>query len=44
MFEKIKNYYKKGFYKTEHLKKLLQANAITQEEYEKILTCKTENE
>ena len=36
MFEKIKYYYSKGFYKDEHLDKLLAVGVLTQDEYNEI--------
>ena len=37
MFEKIKYYYKKGFYKEFHLERLLDSQVISMAEYEEIL-------
>lgn len=37
MIEKIKKYFVIGLYKEKHIKKLLDAGAITQEEYNEIL-------
>lgn len=37
IFEKIKYYYIMGYYKLEHLYKLLKVQAITQEEFELII-------
>lgn len=36
-FERIKAYYEKGIYKIDHLNKLLNVNAITQEEYDMLI-------
>ena len=37
MFEKIKHYYEIGLYKQFHLKKLVSAGAISQDEYDLIV-------
>ena len=37
MFEKIKHYYKSGFYKTFHMDKLLSVGVISQQEYDDIV-------
>ena len=37
MFEKIKRYYELGFYQKKHLDRLLDAGALTVEEYDEIL-------
>ena len=37
MFEKIKYYYTKGFYKIFHLERLIDAQVISMAEYEEIL-------
>lgn len=37
MIEKIKKYFLIGLYKEKHIKKLLDAKAITQEEYTEII-------
>ena len=38
MFEKIKHYYEIGLYKDKHMNMLLKVGAITQEEYEEIMS------
>lgn len=37
MIEKIKRYYLLGIYKKKHIKKLLEAGAITETQYKEIL-------
>ena len=40
MFDKIRHYYQKGYYKQKHMDKLLEAGALTQDEYDEILGMK----
>lgn len=40
LFEKIKHYYKLGYYQRKHIERLFLADAITREQYNEILGMK----